>query len=138
MPHGGFKQSGYGKDKSIYAVEEYTNIKHVGDLAGDLVDRPGLVTAEELDRHRSEHPGWEVVDGKLHREFRFPNFVAAFGFMASWRWWPSAWTTTRSGRNVYGTVTVDLTTHDLGGIGTPDLALAAAMDGLAPHLPGTG
>jgi acyl-CoA reductase-like NAD-dependent aldehyde dehydrogenase len=30
MPHGGFKQSGYGKDKSIYAVEEYTNIKHVG------------------------------------------------------------------------------------------------------------
>jgi acyl-CoA reductase-like NAD-dependent aldehyde dehydrogenase len=29
MPHGGFKQSGYGKDKSIYAVEEYTNIKHV-------------------------------------------------------------------------------------------------------------
>ena len=29
MPHGGFKQSGYGKDKSIYAIEEYTNIKHV-------------------------------------------------------------------------------------------------------------
>ena len=29
MPHGGFKQSGYGKDKSIYAVEDYTNIKHV-------------------------------------------------------------------------------------------------------------
>jgi acyl-CoA reductase-like NAD-dependent aldehyde dehydrogenase len=30
MPHGGFKQSGYGKDTSIYAVEEYTNINHVG------------------------------------------------------------------------------------------------------------
>lgn len=29
MPHGGFKQSGYGKDMSIYAVEEYTRIKHV-------------------------------------------------------------------------------------------------------------
>jgi 1-pyrroline dehydrogenase len=29
MPHGGFKQSGYGKDMSIYAVEEYTEIKHV-------------------------------------------------------------------------------------------------------------
>jgi betaine-aldehyde dehydrogenase/aminobutyraldehyde dehydrogenase len=28
MPHGGFKQSGYGKDMSIYAVEEYTRIKH--------------------------------------------------------------------------------------------------------------
>jgi 1-pyrroline dehydrogenase len=29
MPHGGFKQSGYGKDMSIYSVEEYTEIKHV-------------------------------------------------------------------------------------------------------------
>lgn len=29
MPHGGYKQSGYGKDMSIYALEEYTNIKHV-------------------------------------------------------------------------------------------------------------
>jgi 1-pyrroline dehydrogenase len=29
MPHGGFKQSGYGKDQSIYSVEEYTVIKHV-------------------------------------------------------------------------------------------------------------
>ena len=29
MPHGGFKQSGYGKDMSMYSVEEYTNIKHV-------------------------------------------------------------------------------------------------------------
>jgi 1-pyrroline dehydrogenase len=29
MPHGGFKQSGYGKDKSIYAIEDYTQIKHV-------------------------------------------------------------------------------------------------------------
>ena len=29
MPHGGFKQSGYGKDLSIYGVEDYTRIKHV-------------------------------------------------------------------------------------------------------------
>lgn len=29
FPHGGFKHSGYGKDLSIYAVEEYTRIKHV-------------------------------------------------------------------------------------------------------------
>jgi betaine-aldehyde dehydrogenase len=29
MPHGGFGESGYGKDLSMYAVEEYTNIKHV-------------------------------------------------------------------------------------------------------------
>lgn len=29
MPHGGFKQSGYGKDMSIYAIEHYTDLKHV-------------------------------------------------------------------------------------------------------------
>ena len=29
MPHGGFKSSGYGKDLSLYSVEEYTRVKHV-------------------------------------------------------------------------------------------------------------
>jgi betaine-aldehyde dehydrogenase/aminobutyraldehyde dehydrogenase len=29
MPHGGFKQSGYGKDMSTYSLEHYTELKHV-------------------------------------------------------------------------------------------------------------
>jgi 1-pyrroline dehydrogenase len=29
MPHGGFKQSGYGKDQSMYALEDYTVVKHI-------------------------------------------------------------------------------------------------------------
>ena len=29
MPHGGFKQSGYGKDLSMYSLEDYTIVKHV-------------------------------------------------------------------------------------------------------------
>jgi len=29
MPHGGYKQSGYGKDLSLYSLEDYTQIKHV-------------------------------------------------------------------------------------------------------------
>jgi len=29
MPHGGFKQSGYGKDLSAYSIEDYTVVKHV-------------------------------------------------------------------------------------------------------------
>lgn len=36
MPHGGYKQSGFGKDLSLYALEEYTQIKHV------YVDQTGL------------------------------------------------------------------------------------------------
>ena len=33
MPHGGFKQSGYGKDLSMYALEDYTSVKHVDGVA---------------------------------------------------------------------------------------------------------
>ena len=29
MPHGGYKRSGYGKDLSVYSLEDYTQIKHV-------------------------------------------------------------------------------------------------------------
>jgi betaine-aldehyde dehydrogenase len=36
MPHGGFKQSGFGKDMSAYSFEEYTQIKHVSfDITGE-------------------------------------------------------------------------------------------------------
>jgi len=35
MPHGGFKQSGYGKDLSMYGLEEYTRIKHVMSYIGE-------------------------------------------------------------------------------------------------------
>lgn len=35
MPHGGFKQSGFGKDLSLYSLEEYTQVKHIyADLTG--------------------------------------------------------------------------------------------------------
>ncbi len=36
MPHGGFKQSGFGKDLSMYALEEYTQVKHI------YIDQTGL------------------------------------------------------------------------------------------------
>jgi betaine-aldehyde dehydrogenase len=36
MPHGGYKQSGFGKDMSQYSFDEYTNVKHV------MYDRTGL------------------------------------------------------------------------------------------------
>jgi betaine-aldehyde dehydrogenase len=35
MPHGGFKHSGYGKDLSMYGLEDYTRIKHVMHYIGE-------------------------------------------------------------------------------------------------------
>jgi betaine-aldehyde dehydrogenase len=46
MPHGGFKQSGYGKDLSMYSVEDYTEVKHVMAKIGDMPpasEQAGLV-----------------------------------------------------------------------------------------------
>ncbi len=38
MPHGGFKQSGFGKDLSVYSFEEYTRVKHIYlDMTGKPV-----------------------------------------------------------------------------------------------------
>jgi betaine-aldehyde dehydrogenase len=34
MPHGGFKHSGYGKDLSMYGLEDYTRVKHVMSYIG--------------------------------------------------------------------------------------------------------
>ena len=34
MPHGGFKHSGYGKDLSMYGLEDYTRVKHVMSAIG--------------------------------------------------------------------------------------------------------
>ena len=35
MPHGGVKQSGYGKDLSAYSLEDYTRVKHVMSYLGE-------------------------------------------------------------------------------------------------------
>jgi betaine-aldehyde dehydrogenase len=35
MPHGGFKHSGYGKDLSMYGLEDYTRVKHVMSYIGN-------------------------------------------------------------------------------------------------------
>ncbi|HVG36336.1 MAG TPA: aldehyde dehydrogenase family protein, partial [Thermoplasmata archaeon] len=40
MPHGGYKQSGFGKDLSVYSLEDYTQIKHVFIDLTDQVRKP--------------------------------------------------------------------------------------------------
>jgi betaine-aldehyde dehydrogenase len=40
MPHGGYKQSGFGKDLSIYSLEEYTNVKHIYVDLTDVARKP--------------------------------------------------------------------------------------------------
>lgn len=37
----------------------------------------------EIQQRLASLPGWSLAQGKLHREYRFKDFVSAFGFMAS-------------------------------------------------------
>jgi 4a-hydroxytetrahydrobiopterin dehydratase len=76
-------------------------------------------------------PGWSQTAGKLHREYQFPSFSLAFGFMAAAapgiekRDHHPEWS------NVYNRITVDLTTHDAGGITSHDVELAKILEDLA-------
>lgn len=76
-------------------------------------------------------PGWTVQAGKLHREYKFADFVSAFGFMASCALVAERMNHHPEWFNVYNKVVVDLATHDVGGISEHDFELAAAMDKLA-------
>lgn len=78
----------------------------------------------------SDLPGWAVVDGKLHREFRFADFVTAFGFMTRVALVAESMTHHPEWFNVYRTVRIDLATHDAGGITELDVTLAKRINGL--------
>jgi len=86
------------------------------------------LTDAQIEKQLAELPGWKVVAGKLHRELQFADFVAAFSFMtrvalvAEKRDHHPEWS------NVYNKVTIDLTTHDAGGITAKDIELAQVIE----------
>jgi 4a-hydroxytetrahydrobiopterin dehydratase len=74
--------------------------------------------------------GWTVVNGALHKKIQFKNFNQAFGFMTRVALIAESMNHHPDWSNVYNTVTIDLMTHDLGGLSTYDLEFAAAVDKL--------
>lgn len=79
-------------------------------------------------------PGWSVAGGKLHREYKFPDFAHAFGMMATAAPGIEKMDHHPEWSNVYNRVTVDLSTHDAGGITQEDFDLAALLEGIAKKL----
>jgi 4a-hydroxytetrahydrobiopterin dehydratase len=72
-----------------------------------------------------ELPGWALREGKLHREFRFRDFSEAFAFMTRVAMLAEQHGHHPDWANVYNRVTIDLWTHDAGGITELDVALAS-------------
>ena len=90
------------------------------------------LTDQELESALEFLPGWAISDDRLalEREFGFPGFNAAFGFMSR-----VALAAERSNHhpewsNSFKTVVVKLTTHDAGGLTEKDIKLAEKMEEL--------
>jgi 4a-hydroxytetrahydrobiopterin dehydratase len=82
----------------------------------------------DLQARLQELRGWSIVGGKLHRQFLFKDFVEAFGFMTAVALIAESMNHHPDWSNVYNRVTVELTTHDAGGITAMDFAFAKRVD----------
>lgn len=74
--------------------------------------------------------GWSVVEGRLHREFQFPDFVTAFGFMTRLALVAEKMNHHPDWSNSWNRVTVDIVSHAAGGITEACFELASAADHL--------
>ncbi len=89
------------------------------------------LTAAEIAAGLQTLNGWSVVDGKLHREFKFKNFVQAFGFMTQVAIEANTMDHHPEWFNVYNKVIIDLMTHDAdNSLSQRDLNLAQKIDQL--------
>ncbi|MFB5606428.1 MAG: 4a-hydroxytetrahydrobiopterin dehydratase [Nitrosarchaeum sp.] len=84
----------------------------------------------EIEQELKNLPGWKIVNEKLHKEFQFESFNQAFGFMTR-----SAMEIEKMNHhpewfNVYNKITIELTTHDAGGITKNDVNLAKILNSL--------
>ena len=95
------------------------------------------MTTQRLNQNQIEAlvnqlPQWTVTDTSLQRQLVFRNFVEAFGFMTQVALLAEARNHHPNWSNVYNRVTIELTTHDLGGLSSLDEELASAIDDLLP------
>ncbi|MDH3656989.1 MAG: 4a-hydroxytetrahydrobiopterin dehydratase [Nitrosopumilus sp.] len=85
----------------------------------------------EINEELKSIPGWSVVNEKLHKEFEFDSFNQAFGFMTRAAMEIEKMNHHPEWFNVYNKITIDLMTHDAGGITKNDVNLAKILNSLA-------
>ncbi|MGI9535868.1 MAG: 4a-hydroxytetrahydrobiopterin dehydratase [Desulfocapsaceae bacterium] len=88
-------------------------------------------TLNEIDEFLTTHTNWTVDEGKLQRLFTFRSFREAFGFMTEAAFVAESSNHHPEWSNVYNRVTVQLATHDAGGITEKDFDLAGKMEVIA-------
>ncbi len=89
------------------------------------------LSSEQISEELKNLPGWVVKEEKLHKDFKFEDFNEAFGFMTRAAMHIEKMNHHPEWFNVYNKLTVDLTTHDAGGITENDINLAKILNSLA-------
>lgn len=89
------------------------------------------LTDEQIKNELTSLAGWSVINGKLHKDFVFTDFIEAFGFMSKAAIHIEKMNHHPEWFNVYNKIKVDLTTHDAGGITQNDINLARTLNSLA-------
>ena len=89
-----------------------------------------LITKNELNYFIEKNPSWIQYNQTIKKEFKFNNFIEAFGFMTKVAFLSEKMDHHPNWQNTYNKVIIELTTHDIGGISTNDLKLAEAIDTL--------
>jgi len=84
----------------------------------------------DIEEQLKNLSGWNVVNEKLHKEFQFDSFNQAFGFMTRAAMEIEKMNHHPEWFNVYNRITVELTTHDAGGITKNDVNLAKILNSL--------
>jgi 4a-hydroxytetrahydrobiopterin dehydratase len=92
------------------------------------------LTDTEIQHALPKLSGWTVKDAQLHREYKFPDFAHAIGFIATAALGIEKMNHHPEWFNVYNRVTVDLSTHDSGGITQKDVDLAHLLEKIALKL----
>jgi 4a-hydroxytetrahydrobiopterin dehydratase len=86
---------------------------------------------DEIDAALKSLPGWEHSNGRLSAEYRFPNFVQAFGFMTSVALEAERMDHHPDWCNSYNKVRIELVTHSAKGVTEKDVLLAQKIQQLA-------
>ncbi len=89
------------------------------------------LSSEQISEELKNLSGWIVKDEKLHKDLEFEDFNQAFGFMTRAAMHIEKMNHHPEWFNVYNKLTVDLMTHDAGGVTENDINLAKILNSLA-------
>ncbi len=102
----------------------------LSSMSNDQKKKYRKLSGSEIESAISSLNAWAIKDSKLHRSFKFGNFVEAFTFMTEVALHAEKMDHHPEWFNVYNTVKIDLMTHDVDGLSDYDIKLANLINSI--------